>query len=54
MYGLNRASTNIWELWAAIQTAWLNISPEVFRPLVEWMPRRAVALCRDRGGPTRY
>ena len=50
----NPAPTNTRELWAAIQTAWLNISPEVFRPLVESMPRRVAALRRARGGPTRY
>jgi hypothetical protein len=48
------APTNTRGLWAPIQTAWLNISPEVFRPLVESMPRRFAALRRARGGPTRY
>jgi hypothetical protein len=50
----NPAPTNTRELWAAIQTAWLNVSPEVFRPLVESMPRRVAALCRARRGHTRY
>jgi hypothetical protein len=50
----NPAPTNNRELWAAIQTAWLNISPEVFRPLVESMPCRVAAFRRTRGGPTRY
>ncbi|KAJ8891032.1 hypothetical protein PR048_010541 [Dryococelus australis] len=27
------------ELWVAIQTALVNISPQVFRPIVESMPR---------------
>jgi hypothetical protein len=48
------APTNTRELWAPIQTAWLNISPEVVRPLVESMPRRVAALRWARGRPTRY
>jgi hypothetical protein len=31
------APTSTRELWAAIQTAWLNISPDVSHPLVESM-----------------
>ncbi|KAJ8894311.1 hypothetical protein PR048_006930 [Dryococelus australis] len=34
------------DLWTAIPTAWLNISPEVFGPLMESMPRRVTALLR--------
>jgi hypothetical protein len=36
----NPALTNARELWVAIQMVWLNISLEVFHPLVEFMPRR--------------
>ncbi|KAJ8898392.1 hypothetical protein PR048_003752 [Dryococelus australis] len=47
------APRNIRELWAVIHTVWLDISPEIFRPLVESMPRQVTALLRARGGPTR-
>ncbi|KAJ8877974.1 hypothetical protein PR048_022437 [Dryococelus australis] len=32
------------QLWAAIGAAWTNISPQLFRPLVESMPRTVTAL----------
>ncbi|KAJ8896536.1 hypothetical protein PR048_001880 [Dryococelus australis] len=37
------APRNTRKLWAAIHKAWLNISLEVFRPLVESMPRQVTA-----------
>jgi hypothetical protein len=45
------APTNTRELWVAVQTAWLNISPEVFHPLVESMPSLVAALCWARRDP---
>ena len=38
--------------WVTIQMAWLNIPPDVFRPLVEAMLRQVAALRQARGGPT--
>jgi hypothetical protein len=41
-----RAPTNTRDQGATIQMAWLNISPEVFGPLVESIPRQVAALRR--------
>ncbi|KAJ8872930.1 hypothetical protein PR048_026546 [Dryococelus australis] len=43
------APRNTRELWAAIETACLNVSQEVFCPLVESMPCQVTALLRARG-----
>ncbi|KAJ8898536.1 hypothetical protein PR048_003896 [Dryococelus australis] len=41
------------DLWVAVQTSRVNISPQVFHPLVESMPQGVAALRRARGDPTR-
>ncbi|KAL6467721.1 hypothetical protein MHYP_G00233980 [Metynnis hypsauchen] len=39
------APTNTMELWVAVQTAWLNIPPDVFCPLVASMPHHFQQSC---------
>ena len=48
------APSTLSQLWASIETAWLNIAAEDFQQLVDSMPRRVTALRRAKGGPTRY
>jgi hypothetical protein len=47
----NPVPTNTRELRTAVQSTWLNISLEVFRPLLDSMPLQVAALRRARGGP---
>lgn len=46
--------TNVRELWTAITTALLNISPRVFWSLVESMPCQILALCQTQEDLTQY
>jgi transposase len=51
---MNRRVNSKQELFAAVDTAWRNLSPELLTRLVDSMPARIEAVLKANGGPTRY